>query len=234
MTQQLFSLGLARQIVQIRFRPTLEWIHLRPVITSQLEKQYEEWATDKKGNIALYSPKSKNSLEVFTNQITHIVEKDIDLDNALKHIVKISSEIFKECSVREVRRLGCRRIIIMQSKFKFNELTELLHKRLFNSSKEIISLQVGKINDLAYVLDTLSDGFKIHVQIGAVAKEEAYKLFDAKFDTNNEIKTEGNLFIDIDVSKADGLTTGNVGEIISKIQSQNKNTFENYLNYLSG
>lgn len=230
---QIFSNLLGREIVQVVFRPTLHWFSLRSSMASELEEKYEEWRADDNGNIALFSPKAKRALEIFTGQITFATEKDIDSEDGLKHIETIFPRVIENCGIKEIRRVGCRRTCIFKSKFEFSELTDLIHKRLFNVSKEVLALQGGKVGDLVYVLDTEENGGKTHVQIGAINKDQGLQYFANKFELDNKPESDKNLFFDIDVSVVDKLTGSNVIDQLKRVIAQNHGTISRYLNYLA-
>lgn len=230
---QIFSGLLNREILQVSFRPTLQWFTLRSSIASELESKYEEWRADKYGNIALFSPKDKRALEVFTNQITFVTEKDLDSEDGFKHIELIFPKIVKACDIKEIRRIGCRRTCIFKSKFKFSELTDLIHKHLFNPNKEVLSLQNGNVGDLAYVMDTKDKNYKTHVQTAAIDKEQGMNVFATKFELDKNLDSDDNLFFDIDVSSINTLNENNVIGELKKIIDINHETIKKYINFLS-
>lgn len=229
----VFSEILTREIIQVRFRPTLDWYSKRAQLASELESKYEEWSADNGGNTALFSPKKKRALEVFTDQITFVAESDLDSSDGYDHIVKLIPGIIEKCSVKEIRRVGCRRTYIFGSKFGFTELTDLLHQRLFCPDKKVLSLQPGKVNDLAYVMDTKDGNCLTHVQIGAINKTQGLDSFKAKFEMEKQLKSDDNLFVDIDVYVSEKIDTTNIIENLKKVIQINHETVTRYIDFLS-
>lgn len=230
---QVFSDLLGREIVQIRFRPTLLWVELKSSIASVLEDKYEEWKFDNNGNIVLFSPKSKRALEIFTDHITFVTEKDLSSEDGIKHIESIFSKIVESCNINQIRRLGCRRTCVINSELKFSELTDLIYKRLFKASKDVLKLQGDRVSDLAYILDTEEKEYKSHVQIAAISKEQGLKAFTSKFELDKEPESDNNLFIDIDVSITDKISGSNAIQLLKGIIAKNHKTIDNYFEYLT-
>ncbi len=228
-----FSEILKREIIQVRFRPTLEWYSKRAELAYELEGKYEEWSADNGGNTALFSPKAKRALEVFTDQITFVNERDLEITDGFDHISNLVPDLTGKCDVKEIRRVGCRRTLIFESKFSFTELTDLLHKRLFSSDEKVLALQSGKVNDLAYVMDTKDGDIYTHVQIGAVSKKQGLEYFKAKFEMVKEPKSDNNLFIDIDVYISEKLDSTNVVDSLKRAIDSNHQTIGKYIDFLS-
>lgn len=232
-----FQLTVAREITQVQFRPTLDWFANRSIAGHDIEKKYEEWQSDKSGNISLYSPKKYEALEIYTRHITHITEYKSQKNdtNSVGDISQIMFYINKNTDISEIRRLGFRTISIYATEFKFDEITDLLTRRLLvtNQGKSDNPIQPGKPHDLAFVLDTvIDDKIKVHTQIGPVKSEEAINRFNKTFEIDLEILTEGNLYFDIDVSYESENDSFEVSKLNNIIQTSKK-TINDYIEYLS-
>lgn len=226
-----YSLALHRQIIQLRFRPTLQWFSLRSNMAFDLESKYEEWRSDNNGNIALYSPEKREALEVYTGHITHIRENNETDESNIEHLSFLSTKFSEECQVEDLKRLGLRHVSVYKSEFAFQDIIDIIESKLFQ--REENHPQKGQVVDLAYVFDTLNNNIKTHVQIGAVKAEEGIKRFDAKFDKKNIIlKTENNLFIDIDLSIETGIKPEEIQTKLRLLNSEANSTLEEYLNLL--
>lgn len=230
--KNIFRIALCRTISQIRFRPTLAWFSDRANCSSVLEPAYTEWRSDKNGNIALFSPKNQEALEIYTNQITYITELE-DAENRPKsHVLKIINKAIKDDGVGELRRIGYRSIAIYSSTINFDEIVDLLSKKLFSNSEKLSLLHGDSVSDSAYIVDSKHDTLISHVSIGAMKKTQADNVFSTQFDNFDNLKDDNNLFLDIDVSITDGLKANELDGIYSKVISLEKKLREGYLNYL--
>ena len=232
-----FRLTVAREITQVQFRPTLDWFANRSVAGHTIEAKYEEWQSDKNGNISLFSPKKKEALEIYTRHITHICEYKAQKSgvDSVSDISQIMFYINKQTDISEIRRLGFRTISVFSTDFEFKEITDLLTRKLLVTSQEKTenTIQPGEPHDLAFVFDTMiDDKIKIHTQIGPVKSEEAISRFDRKFEFDLEIQSEGNLYFDIDVSFEKENTSFEVSKLNNIIETSKQSIF-NYIKYLS-
>ncbi len=234
MNNKVFQQKLKRILCQIQYRPNLSWFNDRAVIAQNFEAKYKEWDTSN-GNVALFSPDERKALEVFTNTLNYINEKEIDITECEEHVSTVLDKLIEDYKIKEVRRIGFRRTEVLSTKFQFNELVELIHQKFYTLTKEIASLQAGKVHDISFVLDTMEGNIKTHIQLGPVHKEEGEQYFakDAKFSNPQKIDSECNLFIDLDVSIVTSLTAQNSIENLIKVIKANTNTFEKYIEYMS-
>ncbi|MEA2056094.1 MAG: hypothetical protein U9O78_00030 [Patescibacteria group bacterium] len=227
-----FTSQLTREITQIRFRPTLGWFNHRADVAHLVESSYEEWRSDKRGNIALYSPNKKEALEIFTDHITHLRESSFDSDNNFEHPSILVKSMVKKFEISEIRRVGFRTTNVFSCEFEFEEIVDILYRTLYKIDPEN-SPQEGRLLDLVFVLDTLNDnGVKIHSQIGAIKKDEGKKKFITKFGEPISLENDKNIFIDIDVSISSLESPIVEKENLMSIQKKAITTLDNYLELL--
>lgn len=232
-SSNIFSSILKREIIQILFRPTLDWYDDMVSLATPFEPKFDEWRA-KGGNITLFSPKDKRALEIYSDHITFVCEGDIDSDFGFKQVSNLINEITKNySSVKMIRRVACRRTYVYGSDFNFSDLTDLLYKKLFNSNKDLLSIHNGKIKDLAYIVDTIDNGCTTHVQTGAVKKEESINNFSLKFATKKLPEDDNNLFFDTDIFISENLNVKNILENLVKVYDTNHQTVKKYLDFLS-
>lgn len=226
-----FDRILQKDHLLIQFRPTLPWLHAKPLVVSKLEKKYQEWQViDPGGPIILFSPEEKQSIEILTNQINFFSES-INSNEGLSHIDILMKEIVENYSVEIIRRLMSRFVIAMRSPIEFNELTDLIHKKLYNDR----NIQGGKLFDLAYVLDTTEGDMKIHTLLGPAKKDDTIKNFQSKFEKDLQLDSDTNLFIDVTVSMDNEkkLSTKQIAENLKIIKEKSNKVMEDYISYLT-
>lgn len=171
---------------------------------------------------------------MFTDQTTYINEDNtVTPDEGINHIVTIMENAMDTCGVKELRRIGYRETIIFKSTIKFDEIVDLLDKKLFSQSKDIKALQGSKIHDSSFVIETSHDNFINHIQIGATNKAQALSLFAPKFKLSKDFENENNLFVDIDSSISAKLDRANFEEYLNKTIGLTLNTSSGYIKYLS-
>lgn len=232
MSQQIFQDNITRIIGQVRFRPTIPSFNGVHIIASEFEDKFEEWRAKKSDDIALYSPTDKKFLQIAYDVTTYVNESGQNTDELQDLMSQVMKKNVKELGVSQIRRIGFRITKIMNTKFNFSDLVDLIYKKFYSDAEEIKSISTDKPRDVVFVLDGEKNGFLNHVQIGPVRKEEALNFFMPHFDHEKELIEELNLFVDIDVFLKDNIEAGKVSEILKAIIEENQRILTKYFEFL--
>lgn len=235
MAQDNFSVNKQRIIGQIHYRPTLTSFEAVSKTAKELEEKFQDWIAPKPDSVTLYSANDKKYVEVTADTITYVKEGTQDLSELKEFIEKLYKKVTEESGVVEIRRIGFRKTQILDTSFSFNDLVDLLYKKLYSNSTEINRISGEEIRDMQFVLDSVKNTFLNHVQIGPLKKTEIPNYFSTKFvsrDDMTEVLPDQALFVDIDVSLKDALTTENALEKLAAIIEENERIGSDYLEYL--
>ena len=84
--------------------------------------------------------------------------------------------------IREIRRIGFGSIRAHKVDANFDELTEQIYSKLYNSSQEVLNIVSDDTpRDVAFVIDGNKNGFRNHIEIGPTKKEECVLRFNSSF-----------------------------------------------------
>lgn len=233
MTNEMLDKILSKQILQIRFKPSIAWLGARSEVASLLEDKYDEWRPTTEGNIALYSPDKKQALEVFTQNFTYVDESDGGLQSGITQILSLFSALSDSFNVDETSRIGYRQTLIFESPLEFEEVVDLLDRKLFSQSEEMKQLKGDSVSDSIFVLETLHSNISNHIQIGAVKRDQGKAMFATNFKLGEELSKDGNIFVDIDSAVIDGTSASDLKDAIDNLVTFNKETLSTYIEYLS-
>lgn len=227
-----FSPQLQRLVGQIRFRPTLGTFGATYLMAEKLESKFKEWRGEA-ANITLYSPEDKKFLQITSDTLTYLNEKDSYPEELVNYIEK-SFAACKEhpLSVKDVRRVGVRSTNLLKSNFEFQELVDLIYKKFYREGNQFSDLSADEVKDVMFALDGEKNGFKNHVHLGPTKKDEGLSHFKSNFDIETETINESNLFIDVDVFTSEGLNTTNSLDELRKAILESKRIVDDYLDYV--
>jgi|WetSurMetagenome_2_1015567.scaffolds.fasta_scaffold22419_2 hypothetical protein len=229
-TQNIFSKILEREIAQIRFRPTLLSFQKTPLVAHEFESDFEEWRASKHDDVSLYSPKNKEFLQITSDTINFVSEKE---ENELvEYIEKAFNSCVENTDINQIRRIGYRKIIIYNSAFEFQDLVDLFYNKFYPTKDQLPQISTDKPVDVTFVLDGLKNNFKNHVRIGPVKKDEAIKRFDSSFDLENEDDIKNGIIIDVDVFTSEQTSPGKAIEELKGCLEENKRIISEYLDYI--
>ena len=140
MAQQIFQDNIVRVIGQVRFRPTILSFNGVHIIASGLEDKFEEWRAEKSDDIALYSPADKKFLQIAYDVTTYVNESEQNADELQDLISQVMKKNMGEFGVNEIRRVGFRITKIMNTKFNFSDLVDLIYKKFYSDAEEVKSI----------------------------------------------------------------------------------------------
>jgi len=232
MEKMRLSKKLTRILGQIRFRPNLELFHNIPTILKEFETDFEEWRAPKHSDVSLYSPTKKKYLHLTSDSISYVSEGE-EKDEAEYYINKVFLKLANSHGIKEIRWVGFRNTQILESKFKFEELAEVVFKKFYSSSKQITKISGSELKDVVFVFDSKNNDFYNHIQIGPVRQREALERFRAGFSTQQIDLKDNNIFIDLDVFKDLNIKTEEATKNLTEAIKENKRIFDDYMNYLS-
>lgn len=217
-------------IGQILFRPSLDSFSSAPNVAKTLEKKFKEWKIEGDA-ITLFSPEEKKLIQIHSNKITYLNEEDENFEELLSYSEEIYQKMTQH-SVNEIRRIGIRNTIILESPFNFSDLVELLSKKLLPGNKEFAEISGNNIKDVAFTVDSERNGFLNHIKIGPVNRKEIPRYFNSIFEDVPKAENDGNIFIDIDVFTKDGLTKENTIKKLKEAIKENESIIDDYLKYI--
>lgn len=113
----------------------------------------------------------------------------------------------------EPTRFGCRSKAFINSSKSFEDINALLYGNYFTPKfKEIIG---DKQKDLQVVINLSIKGYDMKIVCGPIHKNEAQLFFDFQSDHFSET----GVFLDIDVSRSDGLSLTNIPSLLKEAMS---------------
>jgi uncharacterized protein (TIGR04255 family) len=230
-----YDLKLQKVIGQINFRPTVHSYSHVGEVAQLFESQFQEWKAEEQSNISLYTPKKKRSLQLTVDTITYLDENSDNTEAILKYLGEVFLRYKETSDIKKINRIGFRRINIFESKFKYEELVDLIHKKFYNSD---FKLEEGyEPEDVVHVFDLKKGIATAHILIGPVKKEEGFKNYNPIFKIESKLKDslgDNNLFIDIDVS-VKGLNAVNkdIEEEVSSLVNIGNEILDKYSKYIS-
>lgn len=233
MSQEIFSKTLQRIIGQIRFRPTMLSFQNTTLLARRFEDDFEEWRTEKSDDIALYSPSKSKYLHLTSSSQTYINEQKEDSEELLSYLEGSFTKAVKDFELKEIRRVGFRNTIVLESKFGFSELIDLVFRKFYYNQDKLKSMSANKLVDAVFVLDGESNNFRNHVQIGPMKKPQAIRVYNANFEIDHSAISENNLLIDVDVFSTEKLTGNNATKELKNAVEENFRITKEYLKYLS-
>ena len=201
-----FKQRLSKEVAQLVFRPTIPSASSFLSVVKDYEDLFNEWGAIKDDCYGLYS---LDSLEVMTfnsRAISYISESHTQASKTNNHIVKNVAEAFakyrKQFDIKEVRRIGYGAVKILETEIKFEELCELISKKLHSSNKSLLSILLeGKPRDVGFRVDGQKNNFKNHFAINSANSQKSTVLFNSSFaQLERDFKlSDNNLHLEIDV-----------------------------------
>lgn len=200
MSKNKYELRQSRISTEVRFRPNLTYFDDVFKKASQLEEEFEDWQTSHSPLQAiLYSVELKELLNLGSDRIIYITEDNDDFEVVKDKLDRYYKIFLTDSNIETVRRIGARQIFLIETSCKFDFLSNRLYEN-FNSNKdELRDIAIDSVNDFAYVIDGVKDGFKNHLRFGPVKAAEGVKRFNSAFKNKIKLTSEGNIFIDIDI-----------------------------------
>lgn len=235
MSSDLFHTELLTLIAQVKFRPNAQTFGGVSKVAGMFEDKFEEWSAPKTEQINLYSPKKSEALELGYNAVSYITEKSDNTAKALKYTIEAYKE-FEKLNIKEVRWVGYRTTNIFKSDINFQDLSDLIYKKFYSQEAVLKKISTDKIRDVVFILDSIKDGYKNHIQIGPVKGTELARWYTFKFEAP-EVKYKEDdtlLFVDCDVhtDKCDTSSKA-ISDTINNLKILNEAMVEQYQEYLN-
>lgn len=227
---------LQKIIGEISYRPTLKTWKNTLDAAQKLEERYDDWGLKKEGDIQLVTKSEKKILHVTYNSIVYINESKIDTDELQKHLLTIHDEAVKGTEIKEFRHIGVRQILLFKTKFKLQELVEILYEKFYLKNEKLKSISGEKIDGVAFIQDGIKNDLNNRIHIAPLDTKQAEDIFKQHFvfnkDTSDSPKGECYLFIDIDVFLDKGFNSSKIPELLVNIVKENKRISEEYNSYI--
>jgi hypothetical protein len=224
---------LERIIGQIKFVPKLASWQNTIAAAQNLEEKYDEWRMNKQGDVLLISPSERKVLRASYNSIIYSNEGDCDTTELTKHIETLYRKSIKDSGVTDVKHVGIRTIQIIETSFKFKELSDLIYNKFYK--KDFLGeISAEKVNDTIFVLDGEKNGISNHVKIGPMAKKEALQHFSSTFEVDDsKLLGDSYLFVDVDTYVSDfSMNSHKLDEMLPRLLVENKRISDGYLGYI--
>jgi hypothetical protein len=231
MSYKNFTEKLTKIIGQVSFRPTLTTFSSVAVFGKKYENDFDDWSASKSSDVSLLSAGKKKYLRLLSDSINYGNESKLDYEELNKYLSDACQVYIKDGDITQFRKVGVKTTNILESKFKFNELVDLLYNKFYSAELPFIKGET-KLQDVAHILDLNQDGIQCRIQIGPVNKAESIKFLDTTFDVDESKISENNIFVDIDTFTPTVESSDNIKEVLIKITEINASLLKQYLEYL--
>jgi len=173
---------LKKSIFQIKYHPDLKFFELL-IPSSRKLTEYKDWENDGL-NIILMDLENHCSLSIRHDSITY--EQDSDSrELSDSRIDKIINVLLNSLKINNFNRFGFREQYLIKTDIKFESLVKLIHKKLYKQNDELNKFFPSVIDDLAYRINFLEDGYLIFLTLGPVRKKEVPRHI--KFDVKKHL-----------------------------------------------
>ena len=167
-------------------------------------------------------------LQILYNAVLYLNEKTENIEDLKINVKKAFNSINDENNSFE--HLGFRNIQIWGVKFEFNELVDLLYKKIYTN--EILQIASDSVDDVLFSINSVKDGIKNNVLFGPITKEEGLQRFRSQFDVDDVLKKMGDyksfIFIDVDTYIKSDTDVGKLDLLIQK----NLDIVNSYIDYI--
>lgn len=196
---------LSRQAIEVRFRPNLVYFEDVFRKASLLESNFDDWQIKHDPlDVVLFSDTNKKLLNISGDRIVAIDENSTDYSESSIDY-KVNYQLFlTDSNIDTIRRVGVREIHILETSLSFKDLTTKLYESFTTNTDRLSEIAFDSINDYAFVIDGVKNGFNNHVRFGPVNPIEARQRFNSTFKDSVELSAEGNIYLDIDIYDESG------------------------------
>lgn len=217
---------LTKTIFEVRFRPNLSYYSDAFKLASAFEPDFEDWQTSQEAYQAvLYSKSSRELLRIGSDGVAIVLETE-DYQRLEVLIDKVLKLLIIPNNFQEIRRIGIRQIRVIGTNAEFGSLAEKMTKSFENHYEEHQELALDVVDDYAFILDGIKNGFKNHIRFGPVKPQEAIDRFNSNF-SQPEAK-DNSIFIDIDVFNDEIISEENLSDNIDSMIEESKRIIKGY------
>ena len=224
-----FTKILQRIVGQVRFVPTLSSWQDTVEVSKNFQDDFEHWRIANRQDVALFSPKESKLLQVLYNSILYLNENSENTAELSEKLKKAFTLINKDNNKFE--HLGFRNVQILGCKFEFNELVDLLYKKIYTN--DILSISSDEVKDVLFSVNAVKDGISNNVVLGPVTKEEGLQRFNSQFDIDGCVlemdKYKSFIFIDVDTYIKSNEGINNIDALLAK----NLEITSSYIDYIN-
>lgn len=229
-----FKRKLSKVTGEIRFKPTLTSWDKTIEFAKNVEQNFEHWRIDNKRDVSLFNIESKSLIKIKYDSIMFLNEgAPANTEELLTNVRSLFTKLIEESDVKEFRHIGCRRQLIIETKFDYTDLTDLTFKKFYANQVFLKSVSGKNTLDTLFVLDSKKDGFRNHVQIGPTLKDQALQSFAQTFESKEILEDKSFLFFDIDVFKKEDIRRENALSVFDETVKENAVIAEAYIDYIS-
>jgi hypothetical protein len=186
-------------VIEVKFRPNLLYFSEMFKIASSIEEDYEDWQAKHNPSEGLLIDNTlKKSLKITSNSLTLILENN-ELFSKLKEEAHQIFLLFLEpTKIKKITRIGVRRMGVYESSVKYQSLVNNFYDSFYANAKAIKDIAADSVEDVAFILDGVKDGYRNHVRLGPLKPEQAPIYYQTNFNEQLELKKETNLYLDVD------------------------------------
>jgi hypothetical protein len=228
-----FKEPFIKQIIwEIRFEPILNYHQKRIEICEKFREKLSYWSLDIKKIDMHDQPEKRESQRVFSflNRAASLVIKDIeDYDNFKSLSILLLENIISGLEIKNIIRFGIRFFYYIESENSFEQLRNLMIKKLYNN-EFIRDLEIEKqVLDLGYVIDFNKQNTKFHMTLGPISKKE----IEERFDIKEPRILEAALLFDLDCF-LENSDSSIIKDFINTSYKSSRDILEKIVNYLQG
>lgn len=226
-----FTLLKSKLIVEIRFRPNLAYFDDMFKIASSIEDGYEDWqASHNPSEGILIDQTNKKSLKITSSSLTLISEDPGYFSKIPEEVHQLYLLFLEPTRINEIKRVGVRRMGIFETNHRYQTLVDGFYDTFYAERDAIKSIAADEVGDVSLIFDGVKDGYKNHVRMGPLKPEQVPAFYQSEFEGKLDLKSETNLFVDVDAfSDVKSTYEGSV-KIIDPIIETNQTIHEGLLN----
>ena len=215
-------------VVEILFRPNLQYFDEMFKIASSIEDDYEEWrAKHNPSEGLLVDSTNKKSLKITSQSLTLITENDSIFSKLEEEVQQLFLLFLEPTKISKIRRIGVRQMGVYETSDKYAEIVSKFYDSFYANTDKIDSIAGDSVEDVAFILDGVKDGYKNHIRLGPLRPEQASMYFTSEYGELN-LKKETNLYIDVDAYLDDEIDYETAKKNLKAIVANNKSIYDGF------
>lgn len=223
-----FTKILQRIVGQARFAPTLSSWQDTVEVSKNFQNDFEHWRIENRQDVTLFSSDDNKLLQIMYNSILYLNENSENITELSEKLKK--SFVLINNDDNKFQHLGFRNVQILGCEFEFNELVDLLYKKIYTNN--ILNISSDKVKDVLFSINAIKDDINNNVVLGPVTKTEGLQRFNSQFNIDDCVlemdKYKSFLFIDVDAYIKSGEDIKKIDALIAK----NLEIISSYINYI--
>jgi len=231
-TKFTFSEPYIKQAIwEIRFTPILAFHKKRIDICEKFVDKLPHWGLDMR-KIEMYDQLEKESSDrkfTLTNRGASFIFKNVGhYDNFKSPSIYFLENITRDLDIKKISRFGVRLFFITKYTKEFNQLKNLISKKIYNEQFLKNLNQEKKISDVGTAIDFNLKAYKYHLVFGPATKKEIEK----SYGKNGSEDVKVALLCDIDCY-LENATPAIIKNMMKDSYENSKTTVKDIIKYIN-